>query len=408
MRERSALTASRVVFAASGVLVASWTSRIPQASAHLGLSPAQLGAVLFTQAAGGIVAAPLAGMVVSRVGTRKATLLSGLVLGTGLACATCGTAVSLMLTVVGLVVFGAGVGVGDVAMSVHVAALEQRTNRSLLPQAYGWFGLGSVAGAAGGAARAAGGVTPLPHLLVVAVLAAGSITVASRFYLRSKPPSTRSPRASLAAAPPRSRTAIALACIAAAFAVAESAGSNWIGVSITRDHAEPALTAGIAYGCLVGTVTLVRLVMPLLLRNLQLTTVLRASTLVGILGVVLVSVAATPALQFVAAVVWGAGVALGIPTALQLAGRDPRLAAARISTVTTAMYIAYLAAPPAIGFLAGSVPTPVALLVVIPLLGAAAALTGMRGLARPVRVTDPRRPTPEHRLDGPKTLIVDD
>lgn len=402
------MVASRVVFAASGLLVASWTSRVPQISAHLALSPAQLGAVLFAQAAGGIVAAPLAGLWVGRIGARRATMLSGLVLGTGLACAAAGTAVSLALTVVGLVVFGAGIGVGDVAMSVHAAALEQRMDGPLLPQAYGWLGLGSVAGAAGGAVCAATGVIPLAHLLAVASLAAVGITIVSRFYLPSSPASAGSPRAPSAAVPRTPGTAIALACIAATFAVVESAGSNWIGVSITRDRAEPALAAGIAYGCLVGTVTLVRLVIPPRLRRVQPTTVLRASILVGMLGVVLVSVAATPALQLVSAAVWGAGVALGIPTALQLAGRDPRLAAARISTVTTAMYIAYLAAPPAIGFLAGVVPTPVALLVVIPLLGAAAALTWTRGLREPAPVTHPQRPTLEPHLDGPKTLIVDD
>lgn len=378
--------ASHVVFAASGLLVASWASRIPQVSVQLRLTPAGLGAALLAQAAGGLVAAPLAGIVVARVGARVATAASGVVLGASLIGVAIGSAWSVAVTVVGLVVLGAGIGLGDVAMSTHATRLERETGLRLLPRSFGWFGIGGLAGALLGAVCTAFGVAPAFHLGVVGLVAGTAVVVGSRFYLadtRSTPSARAEHRAAAArtARFPRGRSALALGVIAATFAFAENTGNDWIGVALTRDRGQPALLAGVAFGCFVAAVTLGRFGLPALLGGFSASVVLRLSALTVAAGVIAFTLAPFPAAAVVAAVIWGAGCALGIPTALQLAGADPEDAAARIAVVTSCMYVAFLAAPAVIGLLGSMFPIPTALLTVVPLLVLAAALSGRRSHA---------------------------
>ena len=63
--------AARAVFVAffgSGFAFASWASRIPQVRDALGLEPGALGLVLLALAVGSVVALPVAGIVVTRLG----------------------------------------------------------------------------------------------------------------------------------------------------------------------------------------------------------------------------------------------------------------------------------------------------------------------------------------------------
>ena len=51
------------------------------------------------------------------------------------------------------------------------------------------------------------------------------------------------------------------------------------------------------------------------------------------------------------AALWGLGVSLGFPVGMSAAGDDPH-AAGRVSVVASIAYVAFLAGPPLIGFLA--------------------------------------------------------
>ena len=77
------------------------------------------------------------------------------------------------------------------------------------------------------------------------------------------------------------------------------------------------------------------------------------------------------------AVLWGLGTALGFPVGVSAAADDPRLAAARVSVVSSIAYTAFLAGPPLIGFLGDEVGVLHALTVTAALLGVALMLSGV-------------------------------
>nr|MBW4094519.1 MFS transporter [Acidobacteriota bacterium] len=64
------------------------------------------------------------------------------------------------------------------------------------------------------------------------------------------------------------------------------------------------------------------------------------------------------------AILWGAGAALGFPMGMSAAADDPQHAAARVSVVSTIGYVAFLAGPPLLGFLADHLTIRLALLAV--------------------------------------------
>ncbi|MDT4919650.1 MAG: hypothetical protein QOI15_552, partial [Pseudonocardiales bacterium] len=65
---RAAVRATYVAFIGAGFAFASWASRIPQVRDRLHLSPSELGLVLLSIAGGSLIALPLSGPVIHRLG----------------------------------------------------------------------------------------------------------------------------------------------------------------------------------------------------------------------------------------------------------------------------------------------------------------------------------------------------
>ena len=166
---RSAVRGTYIAFAGSGFAFASWASRIPQVRDHLHLSPSALGLVLFAIAAGSIVALPLAGAVVHRLGSRRAVASMTVPLSVGLAVVAVGYLIGTPVVVVGLFLLGFANGTWDVAMNVQGAIVERHLGRSIMARFHAGWSLGTVTGALVGAAMVALHVPVTAHLLVVAV-----------------------------------------------------------------------------------------------------------------------------------------------------------------------------------------------------------------------------------------------
>jgi len=90
-RVRSAVGATYAAFGGSGFAFASWTSRIPQVRDHLHLTPSRLGLVLLAVAVGSVISMPLAGPLVTRIGSRRAVVGTALLMAAALVTVGLGT-----------------------------------------------------------------------------------------------------------------------------------------------------------------------------------------------------------------------------------------------------------------------------------------------------------------------------
>ena len=145
---RAARTASWAVFgvfATSGFVFASWVSRLPAIRDELGLTPGQIGLVLLVGSAGSMVALPLTGAVVERIGTRRTTRMAALLSTAGFVAAALAVgAGSTPLVAAFLFVALMGISAWDVAMNLQGTVVEHELGRAIMPRFHAGFSLGAV------------------------------------------------------------------------------------------------------------------------------------------------------------------------------------------------------------------------------------------------------------------------
>jgi MFS family permease len=381
----TATRATYVAFIGSGFAFANWASRIPQVRDRLHLSPADLGLMLLSIAAGSLVALPLAGLIVAHLSSRRTVALMAAILAVGLAVVGVGYLGGVFPVVIGLFLFGFANGAWDVAMNVQGATVERHLGRAIMPRFHAGYSAGTVAGALLGALMVAVHVPVTVHLLLVAVLIVAVVPFAVRGFVadaadertvaESAGIEPTGGRASSALARWREPRTLIIGIVVLAFAFSEGSGNDWIGVSVIDGYHTPAVVGTLGFATFLTAMTVARWFGTGLLDRFGRVVVLRGLAAVAVTGLVLFVFAPFTPLAFVGALLWGAGTSLGFPVGMSAAADDPAAAAGRVSVVASVGYCAFLGGPPLIGFLGDHITVLRALLVVAVMLGVASVVT---------------------------------
>ncbi|HEX4251960.1 MAG TPA: MFS transporter [Pseudonocardia sp.] len=378
-----------VAFAMNGLSFASWLSRAPAVRDALSLSTAQLGLLLLCLSGGACASLPLSGAAVHRLGPARVVLLGSIAVGIGLLALAAGVGTGTVWpAAVGLVLAGVGNSNWDVAMNVAGADVERRRARTLMPQLHAAFSLGTVAGGGAGAACAALGVPVAAQVLVAAALAPLVVSMAVRAF----PPAADHGRAddgtrrsgNLARTWLEPRTLL-IGVVTLAFAFTEGSANDWLAVALVDGHHTGEVLGALGFGAFVTAMTLGRLSGGVLLERFGRVHMLRATSVLAVAGLALVTLAGSISWVVVGALLWGLGASLGFPVGMSAAADDPARAAARVGVVSSIAYTAFLAGPPVIGLLAQHTGILHALLVVLGVL--VVGLLGI-GAVRPLPAAD--------------------
>jgi len=354
---RRARNAVYLVFAASGFIIASWTARIPQIRAALGVTPGVLGLILLCAAVGAAISTPLSGLVVAWLGEARTVAITGVITAAGLAIAAAGYRVGIAPVAGGLFLFGVGAAAWDVAMNVQGAAVEQALGRSIMPRFHAGWSIGTVAGAGTGAVMVLAGVPVNVHLLAVAVAVAVAVPVATRHFLAHRQRAARQagPAAGhhpLAAwAEPRTLL-IGLFLLCMAFT--EGTG-DWLSLAVIDGYHAAAAVGTATFAVFLAAMTTGRWFGPRFIDRYGRVTVLRSGTVVALAGLLIIGFGTDLPLALAGTLLMGLGTAPGFPVGVTSAADDPRRAAARVSAASSIGYLAFLFGPPAIGFLSDRV-----------------------------------------------------
>jgi fucose permease len=348
---RRATLAVSAVFILAGFAFASWAARIPQIRDALELSPRSLGLVLLAVAVGSLVSMPLAGIVVSRLGTARTVLAMTTLAAIGLSIAAVGYQVGVPAVVLGLFLLGIGVGTWDVAMNVEGSAVEIELGRAIMPRFHAGFSIGTVAGALVASLMVALGVSATAHLLVVAASVVLVGPAAVRHFLPQapvpeEPGAIRNPLR--AWTEPRTLL-IGLFVFTAAFT--EGTGNDWLAVAMIDGYDTAAAVGSLTFAVFLAAMTAGRWFGPGLIDRHGRVPVIRVLAVSALAGLALFVFGGSAAVAIAGAALWGFGIALGFPVGMSAAGDDPSQAAARVSVVSSIGYVAFLAGPPLIGFL---------------------------------------------------------
>lgn len=367
-----------VLFALSGLSIATWVSRLPAIRDGLGLTTGNVGVLIFGMSAGSILGLLLSAWILSALGPRRGMALSMLLVAVGLAIVGIGAGVlvSPVVVFIGLAIFGYGNGSVDVMMNVEGAAVEKELGKTVMPLMHALFSAGTVVGAGIGAAASALGIDVTGHAIGMSVVLAVSVLVAVRFVpirqdLDAVQPEDRAPLGErvrekmLVWSDPR---LIFIGLIMLGMAFAEGSANDWLPIAVVDGHDQSNTTGAIVFGVFVGAMTVGRVAGGPLIDRFDRVSVLRISAVTGIVGLALFIFSPVFPLAIVGAVLWGLGCSLGFPVGMSAAADDPRHAAARVSAVAMIGYCAFLVGPPLIGLVADHVGILNALLIVFVLM----------------------------------------
>jgi MFS family permease len=140
-RSRGAGVGAAAYFLLTGIVFATWASRVPAIKGGLDLGDGQFAIALLGLEAGAILGLQLGGVIVPRVGSRRALTTSLVVF----ICALLGPAFapSLVLLAASLFAFSAFNSVVDVAMNTQGLALQRLLDRPVLSRLHAMHSLGA-------------------------------------------------------------------------------------------------------------------------------------------------------------------------------------------------------------------------------------------------------------------------
>jgi MFS family permease len=389
------------VFFAFGAAAGTWAARVPAMKAELHLSAGALGLVLLGPAIGSMLSMPATGALLGAVAPRRVAQLGLIPVAGALPLATFTDSAWQLFAV--LAVWGAGIGVTDVAMNTEAAAVQEFLGRTTMSTFHSCYSGGGLLGAGTGAIAAAAGVSARANFAVAAVVvAAAGISCAQLFPAR---PPDHGPRHQ-----PRSRwpawswTLACLALIAFGSFLAEGAASDWSAVYLHSSlGASPGLAA-VAYTLFSCAMLGGRLAGDRLTDWAGPARLLRMSAGFASAFFLAALLIGRPAAGLAGFAVLGAGLAVVVPVVFTAASRLG-LPGPNLALVTSTGYTGMLVGPAVIGGLAEVVGLPGALGTIVVVTAVTAILAGVvrpqpattvaaAGRARQERAADPaRRPT---------------
>ena len=368
-------------FALNGFCFATMVSRLPDIRSGLELDNGSLGLLLLAISVGSVIALPLSGRLIDRIGATSVTRLGAILVASGLLVAMTGVVTDLVaLTVIGFFVDGIGIAVWDVSMNVEAAEVERRFGRTMMPRFHAGWSIGSFAGAAIGIPMAALHAPLVLHVPGFAILAALLAWRSAAAYL--PPTVTHEDRQAVACSPWREPRTLAIGVMVLAFALSEGAANDWLSLALIDGYDVRHWVGVAGFTLFVSSMFVGRLTGPVVLDRYGRAPVLWGSAVAAFVGILLVVFGGSVVLVGLGIVVWGLGASLGFPVGMSAAADDPLRAARRVSVVSTIGYTAFLAGPPLLGLLADHIGTLETLLVIAGLM-IPAALTVFA--ARPVR-----------------------
>lgn len=381
---RRRMWAMFMFFFLPGLLMASWASRTPAIRDILAVSTAEMGAVLFGLSIGSMTGILLSAKMVKRFGTRK-------VIRATMSLSVCGMIIlslalwlaSPLVFAIGLAVFGASLGSAEVAINVEGASVEQEMNKTVLPMMHGFYSLGTLVGAGVGMALTAFSVAANIHILLAALVTILPIIIAITAipHGTGKNPVDEGAHAEKGLPFYRDVQLMLIGVVVLAMAFAEGSANDWLPLLMVDGHGFSPTSGSMIYAGFTLGMTVGRFTGGWFIDRYSRVAVVRASAIMGALGIALIIFVDIDWVAGVSVILWGLGASLGFPLTISAASDTGPDAPTRVSVVAATGYLAFLVGPPLLGFLGEHYGLRSAMMVVLALVIIAALVA--RAVAKP-------------------------
>ncbi|MDR6566398.1 Fucose permease [Chitinophaga ginsengisegetis] len=372
INKRATRIAVSALFFLTGLCFSSWASRIPDIQLALNLNDAGLGSVLLALPVGSIISLPVAGILVSKYGSRQILLIAAVAYAAVLP--VLGLAHTSWELSVFLVFFGFFGNLANIAVNTQAVGVEAMYGRSIMASFHGLWSVAGFTGAAFGTWMTGLHLAPVYHFLIITAVSWILIVITmNRLVVRvtnenNAPSLFGKPDAFL----------FTLGIIAMCSMICEGTMFDWSGVYFRRVIQVREGWSGAGYAAFMSTMASGRFVADYLTTRLGVKKMLLISgglTASGLLVAVIFPYFVPAMLGFMLV---GAGVSAVVPLVYSAAGKSTKLPPGMaLATVSTIGYFGFLFGPPLIGFVAQATNLGVAF-TMIAVMGAAIAVMSSR------------------------------
>jgi MFS family permease len=338
-----------VFFTVVGMAGSSMMVRLPLVRDLLKVTNGTLGLLLLGGAIGAMSGLLLVGKFIAHRGTKLGVTLGMTIwfLGSLLYPLSLTFHNPALFFIAGLV-SGFGAGMTDVAINVDGSSIEQRLGRSAMPKMHAAFSIGALSGAGLGTLATAINFDIILQLALI-ITAAYVVPMTQISHLPKDNGIHTEEEKAGKAGPLFSKVVVFLGLGIFGMTLAEGASNDWLTIGLVDDYKADPTSAGIAYAILIASMTIVRFFGGPLTDRFGKALTLRATGIIGILGLVLLITKINIPFAWFGAFLWGVGVALAFPLFLSAAGEQPN-PARTVATVSAFGYTSFLVGPPLLGF----------------------------------------------------------
>ncbi|MEU7820147.1 MFS transporter [Catellatospora sp. NPDC049133] len=370
-----------LLFGLYGVILGTWTARIPAIKHGLRLTDGALSLGLLAFAAGAIIGMQAAGRLVDRHGTAR--LLLPVVLADGVLLVSPAFAPNLAVLAGCLLAFGTAHGLLNITMNTAAVEVQRAWQAPIMSSFHAVYSVGGFLGAAVGGLCAYAGLAATTTFLLVAAVVAGTGLVAARWRLAPRAVPAAETGSGADGLPGVTFLGVLVFCCL----VGEGAAADWSSVYLRDSLGSTAGFAAAAYAAFSIMMMAGRLVGDRLTARLGAVRLVRFSGLLAAAGLGIALLIGHPVAGVAGFGLLGAGLACIAPQVFSAAGsQDPARAGQAIARVASLGFLGFVVGPLVIGALAELVGLPAALAVpaVLALFVAAAATALRPGAAAPI------------------------
>jgi MFS family permease len=356
---RRQLTRSRVatsgVFVSFGLVLGTWAAHLPAVKHTIGASSSSMGTILLVLGVGAFVGMQISGYVVDRFGSGRVAVIGGAAVALALVPPL---VLSTWLSVaIAALVLGLAIGVCEVGMNAAAVEVERGYRRPIMASFHGMFSVGSVIGALLGAAAFAMGIGVLATAVTIGLLALTLCGVAAPTLMRRSN--------SYASVPVHSETEIVhtripqqrwrlvvLGALAFLLLLTEGSAMDWSSLHVQQHLGGTSSSGAMALACFVSAMTVGRFTIDRVAARIGPVRVVRWGSLVCVAGLMVITLSTLLPITCGGWVLLGLGLSGCVPQVFTATGNTPGASAKALSRVVGAGYLAVLAGPAIVGWLA--------------------------------------------------------
>jgi predicted MFS family arabinose efflux permease len=336
---------TRTIFLINGLGMSAWAPLVPFARDRLQLSGASLGALLLCLGIGSLAAMPVTGTLVARFGCRRVMCFSTLLVLVMMPLLA--TADSHLLMAAALMLFGAGLGMLDVAMNYQAVQVEQAAGQPMMSGFHGFFSLGGILGAGTVSLLLSQSFSPPAATLVVMAVMLLLLLWRIPVLMNERLHQPDQPWLVI----PRGWVAF-LGLLCFILFLAEGAVLDWGALLLLQNPAMSTAYAGLGYATFSVAMTLGRFSGDKIIQRFGRYPVMITGALTAAAGMTLAVWLPWPEIALLAFLLVGFGLSNTVPMLFNAAGNQQDMPAnLAISAMTTLGYAGILSGPALIGFI---------------------------------------------------------